>query len=80
MGHAYHPKSDVSLRKNHHLTGIGNRQGGVNHHLLQWGASSGYPVHFGCGMGEDRELEVQCGHLSDDASTQTQTWMFLSSQ
>ena len=73
MGHAYCPKSDVSLCKNHHLTGVGDRQGGVNHRLLQEGAPSGYPVHFGCGVVEDRELEVQCGHSSDDASRRTRT-------
>ena len=41
MGHAYRPKSDVSLHKNHHLTGVGNRQGGVNHRLLQRGLHLG---------------------------------------
>ena len=73
MGHAYRPKSDVSLRKNHHLTGVGNCQGGVNHRLLQRGAPSGYPVHFGCGLVEDGELEVQGGHSSDDTSRWTRT-------
>ena len=61
MGHAHRPILDVSLCKNCQLTGAGKRQGGVNHRLQQWGAPSGCPVHFGCGVVEDRELEVQCG-------------------